>query len=408
MTVSDETPVVSPVYTARKNCRSCGSSGLVEALDLGEQYLCAFPATLDNASLYPKAPLLLVRCASCGLLQLLHTTDSHLLYDEYWYRSSMNKTMRLALQDVVHAAMAYASEGAWLDIGANDGCLLSYVPDSFTRVACEPAATFSAQLEEHADKVITTFFSKEAVRDKAEDHFDVITSCAMFYDLDDPLSFCKDIHDLLSRDGVWVNQLNDSPTMLKANAFDAICHEHVTYWDIHNLKDLYTKAGLKIFQVTWNDINGGSMRVFAVRNGQSIPACSIAGYPKATTAEVSSFALRVGRWKNLMRDLLFDSARRNGPAWAYGASTKFTTLLQYLNSSECFLAVAERNHAKHGRFMIGSNLPITSEETMRAARPRLLVVGPWAFRSEFVAREEPLRATGTTMLFPLPNPELVL
>lgn len=405
MSVS-ENPIVAPIYTARKNCRACGSSGLVEALDLGEQYLCAFPS--EQNTMLPKAPLLLVRCAGCGLLQLLHTTDKNLLYDEYWYRSSMNLTMREALRDVVHAGLAFASEGAWLDIGANDGCLLSYVPDSFVRVACEPAATFHAQLEEHADYVVPTFFSKESVKDKTEGRFDVITSCAMFYDLDDPLSFCKDIEASLTKDGVWINQLNDSPTMLRSNGFDSICHEHVTYWDLHNLNAVYGKAGLKIIQVTFNDVNGGSMRVFGARKGHSVSECGIQGYPKATTGEVSSFALRIPRWKRMMQDMISDSARKNGPAWCYGASTKLTAMLQYLDSSQCFMAVADRNHAKHGRFMVGSWLPITSEETMRAARPRLLFVGPWAFRGEFVAREEALRSTGTTMLFPLPNPEFVL
>lgn len=405
MSVSED-PVVAPIYTARKNCRACGSSGLVEALDLGEQYLCTFPT--EPNQMLPKAPLFLVRCAACGLLQLLHTTDKNLLYDEYWYRSSMNLTMREALRDVANDALGFASEGAWLDIGANDGCLLSYVPDSFTKVACEPASTFHAQLEEHADVVVPTFFSKESVRDKTEEKFEIITSCAMFYDLDDPLSFCKDIESLLRHEGIWVNQLNDSPTMLRANGFDSICHEHVTYWDLHNLKDIYGKAGLKILKVSFNDVNGGSMRVIAGRKSHGITECSIAGYPKATSGEVSSFALRIPRWKRLVSDLLADNARKNGPAWAYGASTKLTCLLQYLDQSQMFLAVADRNHAKHGRLTVGSWLPITSEETMRAARPRMLFVGPWAFRSEFVRREEALRATGTTMVFPLPNPEFVL
>jgi len=406
VSVTEGEQIVKPIYTARKNCRSCGSTTLVEVLVLGEQYLCAFPA--DPNTMLPKAPLVLVRCGNCGLLQLLHSTDVDLLYNEYWYRSSMNQTMREALKDVVRSAEIYQQDGAWLDIGANDGCLLGYVPSVFTKVACEPAATFHAQLEEHADYVIGGFFSKAAVADKYEGKFSVITSCAMFYDLDDPLSFCKDIEAILENDGVWVNQLNDSPTMLDNNGFDGICHEHVTYWDIHGLKDLYKRAGLKIVDVTFNGINGGSMRVFATKASSRVVERNIQGMPKATTERVSLFALRVPRWKRLMQDLLSDNARRNGPAWGYGASTKLTMMLQYLDAPQTFLAVADRNHAKHGRLMAGSWLPITSEETMRAARPRLLVVGPYSFRSEFVAREEKLRSTGTTMLFPLPNPEMVL
>jgi hypothetical protein len=378
----------------------------VEVLSLGDQCICDFPTNQNKK--VNVVPLVLVRCASCGLLQLQHSADKNLLYDEYWYRSSMNQTMREALKDVVRAAEEWAQGGAWLDIGANDGCLLSFVPDSFVRVACEPATTFHAQLEEHADIVIPGFFSKAAVDEKRIERFSVITSCAMFYDLDDPLSFCQDIAACLSSDGVWVNQLNDSPTMLDCNGFDSICHEHVTYWDIHNLKDLYQRAGLKIVNVTFNAVNGGSMRVFATHAASVVTESNLAGYPKATTGRVTEFAMRIPRWKRLMQDLLSSNASKNGPAWAYGASTKFSTMMQYLDSHQTILAVADRNAAKHGRFMVGSWLPITSEATMRAARPKLLLVGPWAFRSEFIAREAETRAAGTTMLFPLPNPEYVL
>jgi hypothetical protein len=399
-------PVLEKPYTEVVNCRSCGQRTLVEVLALGEQYLCAFPTTQDSS--LPKSPLTLVRCATCGLLQLQHSADKNLLYDEYWYRSSMNMTMREALKDVARSAQEWQQDGVWLDIGANDGCLLSYVPDPFVRVACEPASTFHAQLEEHADYVIPTFFSKAAFDDKVQERCSVITSCAMFYDLDDPLSFCKDIEACLAPDGVWVNQLNDSPTMLDCNGFDSICHEHVTYWDVHNLKDIYRKAGLKIVNITFNSVNGGSMRVFAAKDASIISECNLAGFQKASTGRVSEFAQRIPRWKRLMQDILSSNAQRNGPAWGYGASTKFSTMLQYLDCNHTFLSVADRNAAKEGRFMVGSWLPITSESTMRAARPRLLVVGPWAFRSEFVAREAATRASGTTMLLPLPNPEFIL
>jgi hypothetical protein len=406
MGVTETSQIVKPIYTPVKNCRACGSSGLVEVLSLGEQYLCAFPTEIN--SMLPKAQLMLVRCASCGLLQLLHSTDVDLLYNEYWYRSSMNQTMRDALRDVVNTGLAYHNEGAWLDIGANDGCLLSHVPNEFTKIACEPAATFHAQLEEHADHVVGTFFSKAAVEDKFDGKCAVVTSCAMFYDLDDPLGFCKDIASVLHRDGVWINQLNDSPTMLETNGFDGICHEHVTYWDVHQLAEVYRKAGLKIVEVTFNGVNGGSMRVVAVKSTMAMPEKRLEGLPKANTQAVSEFALRIPRWRRIMQDLLSDNARRNGPAWGYGASTKFTAVLQYLDASQTFLSVADRNHAKHGRYMVGSWLPIVSEDTMRRARPRLLVVGPWSFRNEFNAREIDLRRNGTTMLYTMPSIEMVL
>lgn len=213
-----------PVYTQRTTCRGCGSQKLDSVLDLGSQFLPRFVPEPDSN--LPRAPLHLVRC-ECGLLQLLHTIDQDLLFREFWYRSGINVSMREALKDLVEDAIAQrarvgrsARETAWLDIGANDGYLLSVVPEGWTKVACEPAFNFQPELEELADIVITDYFSAEATNGAL---FDVITSAAMFYDLDDPGKFLDDIRKSLDYYGVWVNQINDSPTMMKANAFDSIC-----------------------------------------------------------------------------------------------------------------------------------------------------------------------------------------
>ena len=204
---------------------------------------------------------------------------------------------------------------------------------------------------------------------------------------------------------MWVNQLNDSTTMQEKNGFDSICHEHLTYWDPASLSDLYAKNGLQVFRITHNDVNGGSMRAFARKANKPLV---LQGATRPTSEDVSRFAMRIPRWKRQTKDLLAYYARQSGPIWAYGASTKFSTMLQYLDARECFHAVADRNPAKHGKLMVGSWLPIKSEESMRAAQPKMLFCGPWAFRDEFVKREATLRDSGTTMLFPLANLEFVL
>jgi len=392
----------SPIYTERTTCRSCQSKTLVHVLSLGDQYLCAFPQHVDPG--LPKAPLTLVRCGVCGLLQLLHSVERDLLYGEYWYRSSVNQTMREALKDLVNDALKFVDTGAWLDIGANDGCLLSHVPDKFHKTACEPSRTFHSQLEEFADEVIPTYFS----RSETEKSYDVITSAAMFYDLDDPLSFSKDIAASLAPNGIWINQLNDAPTMLDRNAFDGICHEHLCYYTAHDLEALYRRAGLKIIALRFNEINGGSMRVFAMRSDSGIGEKNLAGYPKVSPVDAEEFSDRVLRWREIMHSVLDGGSLKYAPIWCYGASTKGSTLLQFLGMNERFYAVADRNPAKHGRFMVGSWLPITDEVTMRKAKPRCMVVLPWAFRAEFVAREAATRKDGTIQMFPLPNPEFVL
>ena len=397
-----ESAATDPVTTERKTCRGCDAAQLESVLDLGTQFLPRFVAEPDNS--LPKSPLHLVRCADCGLLQLAHTVSADLLYREFWYRSGINESMRVALHDLVRDAVRRIVRGTWLDIGANDGYLLSRVPQTFRKVAVEPALNLRDELGEHADVVVSDYFSAAAINGVK---CDVITSAAMFYDLDNPGAFLDDIRNSLANGGIWINQLNDSPTMMKANAFDAICHEHLCYYDLHTLRALYDTHGLRIAAVTHNDVNGGSIRVTAMRH-QDLPDkehLPMTGMPRTSAEDAQRFARRIIKWKDVFGELVSNL----GPGlWCYGASTKGSTLLQYLDMNPSFEAVADRNPRKHGLRMVGSWLPIKNEEEFRVAAPRYALVLPWAFKSEFMAREKDARAAGTNFVFPLPNPEVVL
>lgn len=391
-----------PTYERRETCRACNSKGLATLLNFGEQYLVNFVKERDES--LPKAPLEWCQCMVCGLLQLRHTVDGDLLWRDYWYRSGVNASMRASLTDVVSDGLRYHGQGTWLDIGANDGTLLSLVPtDRFHKIGIEPALNLGPVLEEHADLAIMDYFRGDLVKAHS---CQVVTSIAMFYDLDDPHQFIDGIQRVMTDDGVWINQLSDTAQMLKANAFDNICHEHVCYYDLATLKRLYADHGLTIYSVSLNDTNGGSIRVVAGRNPE--PAWSWSGVPSVTAGDVSRFCNRVVRWKDVMMQLILGGLMEGKALWLYGASTKACMMLQYLDLNERFFACADRNPHKYGLRMAGTWIPITDEVTMRSAKPDFLVVGPWAFRKEFIEREEQLRATGTTMLFPLPNPELVL
>lgn len=389
-------------YTERTSCRACGSAKLTFILSLGDQYLANFVRERDDS--LPRCPLELVQCDECGLLQLRHSIDGDLMWREYWYRSSVNQTMRDALADVVRDATRIVREGRWLDIGANDGYLLSRVPSHFTRVGCEPARNLLPELGEQADHVILDYFGADPAMEFGP--YDVITSCAMFYDLDDPDRFVEDIALSLASDGVWVNQLSDAPTMLKRNAFDSICHEHRCYYDVPSLKTMYRRHGLHIIGLSFNDVNGGSVRVTAAK--QPARDDPTVGTPRAGAYEVEVFARRVRRWKDWMSEMVLLAQERHGPLWALGASTKGCCTLQYLGLSDAFIGIADRNPAKVGLMMAGTWIPVTDEAALRRAAPPIVVPLIWAFRHEILDRERYLREIGSAFLFPLPNPELVL
>lgn len=407
------TTEIKPVSVERTTCRSCGETLPAPVLSLGNQYLVDFVADIDLS--LPRSPLDLVRC-SCGLLQLRHTVDPDRLFREFWYRSGINATMRDALADVVQTGLKYHHEGTWLDIGANDGFLLSKVPPNFRRIACEPALNFAETLADVADHVISDYFtaeheclrSPEGINFKTQGGCDVITSAAMFYDLDDPNRFIADIAASLSPNGVWINQLNDSPTMMAKNAFDSLCHEHLCYYDVHSLASMYARHGLAILEVSYNEVNGGSIRVVAERPlGRTRPAV-LHGHKRVTDADVEAFAARTAKWKERMGELITGAMGEYGNMWCYGASTKGSVLLQYLDLHEAFKGIADRNPRKLGLRLAGPWTPICSEDEMRADKPKYILALPWAFRDEFVKRERPLLDSGATLVFPLPNIEVVL
>lgn len=388
----------------RFNCRLCDGT-FRPVLSLGDQYLVRFPDKIDES--LPKAPLSLVQCESCHLLQLEHTTNPDLLFREFYYRSGINQTMRDALQDVVDDASHYVRKGVWLDIGANDGYLLSCLPDGWIKIACEPAQNFRPNLEEHADHVISDYFSADhdCLWDKTRGRCDVVTSVACFYDVDDPNEFVADVAEVMAPGGVWINQLNDSPTMLKRNAFDSVCHEHLVYYDIHNLAQLYAKHGLVITKISFNEVNGGSVRIFAHKEVSGLQPMNLLGVPRVSPEAAGAFASRVKRWKQEMGNYL--NSLKTG-VWGYGASTKGAVLLQYLDCDDRIVAIADRNPTKHGKMMVGSWAPIVGEAEMRVATPPHVLVLPWAFKDEFTEREAETRAAGSVFIYPLPQIEIQL
>lgn len=395
-------------------CRLCGGAGLDSVISLGNLYVNAFPRAPDPA--LPRAPLHLVRCRSCGLAQLADSVSPDLLYREtFWYKSAVNSTMRRHLRNLVEDAGdrldRVGGPRTWLDLGANDGYLLEEVGSQFPacrRVGVEPARNLRDECLLHADEVLTDYFKASALEGQT---FDVITSVAMFYDLDDPHLFVRDVLKVLAPGGLWVNQLSYTPTMLKRTAFDNLCHEHLCYYDLTTLSRLYQQHGFQVVDVAFNDLNGGSFRVYARRAAESPEVDGEAGFTlrrervDADLTDYLGFARRVEKWRKTARSLI---PRLPEPLHVYGASTKGNTLLQYLGLLPEFSAAADRNPDKWGRFTVGSWLPIISEEESRERQPGTYFVLPWAFRDEFLERERAFRERGGVLVFPLPHFEVCL
>ena len=415
----------------RQTCRLCGSKSLTPILDLGPQMLASAFASKDNQDRLPtrKVPLELVRCnpeldeTACGLVQLKHTFPNDIMYTDYWYASGVNKTMRDALADITSKAVQYVQivkGDIAVDIGCNDGTLLkSYKNPSLDLVGFDPAKNFIGAGDEGFIRINNYFNKQSYIAAKGHQKAKIVTSIAMFYDLEDPISFTKDIADILADDGIWVLQMADLPNMLAHNMFDNICHEHTTYYSLAPIEYVFKRCGMKLVDVEMNDVNGSSYR-FYIRKSTGIDATLDAVKRIAkirfdefnmaldTDQPFKKFKDNIERNRN---DLLFfiNQERAKGKKiFVYGASTKGNVLLQYCGlNQEIIPYAADRNPRKWGTRTLGSNIPIISEEDARAMNPDYFLVLPYHFLDEMKVREKNFIDRGGKFIVPVPNVKLI-
>jgi len=411
----------------KKSCRACSRRPLTQILSLGELYVSDF-LDPDKEYLAGKAPLDLVLCESCGLLQLKHTVSHESLYRNYWYRSGVNKTMAAELQNIAEEAekiVSLKSGDFVLDIGSNDGTLLrSYTVPGLKLVGFEPARNIvEKHRREGLDKIFVDFFNfpawqKEFGGKKAK----IINAIAMFYDLDDPNTFIADVVKCLDREGLFIIQMAYLPLILKRNAFDGMCHEHLEYYTLLALESLLMRHGLEVFNVEPRDINEGSFRTYIRRSGGGkslrIPEGAEERVKQMREAEAAlnlmdervyrDFAKRVDAIRDKVRNFIESEVRSGKKIYVYGASTKGNTLLQYFGlDNHLIVAAAERNPDKWGKRTVGTNIPIISEEEARKAKPDYFLVLPWHFIKEFMEREEEFLKNGGRFIVPLPEFRIV-
>lgn len=412
----------------RQTCRICGSDKLKPVIDLQDQYLQG--SFVKEGVLNPprrKLPTKLVRCDvtanenGCGLLQLAHTFPPEILYANYWYRSGTNATMKQHLCGIVESAMktVEADKPSVLDIGCNDGTLLSFYPKGAVKYGVDPS-DIANEIGGDVKVINTVFPSEQAASVLPKNGLDIVTSIAMFYDLENPAEFASNIAGLLKPDGIWIFEISYLPLMLLQNSFDTICHEHIEYYNLSVLEFVAKKAGMRIFKAEINDINGGSIRCYAshAANQSHGTAADRAFMHRLrirefemeldTDAPYVQFQQRIERLRDDFNRILFDARARGERIHIYGASTKGNVLLQWYGINRVIVdCAAERNPLKIGAKTLGTDIPILSEEESRAMRPDYYLVLPWHFKKEFLQRERDTIMSGTKMLFPLPEIEIV-
>lgn len=399
-------------------CRSCNGKNLVDVADFGDQYLSEFRSD-DNKP--EKFPLSLILCTTCTLVQLKESTPPRKLYtDNYGYRSGINNTIKADLKDIVKRIRKHlditSSSDVVVDIGANDGTLLSYYKSESsevstpTRVAFEPIKKLAKNCENHAEYVINDFFNAEAYIARLGDRkAKAITVISCFYDLEDPNKFVADLASILDPEGMIVIEQNYLTRMLTQNAFDNIVHEHIEYYTLTSLEHLLNKHYLEVIAIKETSINGGAFRVY-VKHMNTLDRYRLMEKKMKLENKFTYmlFSMRVKSIKEKLHKLIEGYVKDGKKVYLYGASTRGNSLLQVCGLDDKLITAAvERNEEKWGTKIASTGIPIISEEQARREKPDYMLVGPWYFKEEFLEREKEYLKNGGHFIFSMPEIEVI-
>jgi hypothetical protein len=402
-----------------------------ELFSLGDIYMSDFIKDGEEPRA-GKYELKMMLDESTGAVRLEDFPSPDLMFGKYWYRSGINNTMKIELKDIVDSIYKIKKlneNDIWLDIASNDGTLLSYLPQSIIRIGIDPVDdSYKIEAEKHANLIIQDYFSADVYKNSqfGNQKPKVVTTIAMFYDLDNPRAFLNDVLEIIDDNGILVLQMSYTPLMIQQLAFDNICHEHVWYYSLFNIKNLLEECGFQLFNCELNDVNGGSFRVYATPKKSDLKQISSQQFRDVSMYRINSilsheknlkldepkvwteFYQRIKELKEQTVSFIKEEKSKGKKIWAYGASTKGNTLLQYFGLDNTLIdGIAERSFYKWGLKTIGTNIPIYSEDEMRKANPDYLLVLPWHFINEFVARENEYLINGGKFITPCPKFEII-
>ena len=403
------------------NCRNCRSKSLIKVIFIGKQVVSSiFPKKIKKNS--KKYSLDLYECKKCKLVQLGKSIPLGNMYGEtYGYRTSLSKLM------VNHMCNKYLklkkilklkNNSSILDIGSSDSTFLNFFSNERKGYNCygiDPSAKKYIKYYRKDVNLIVDYFSAKAVNKKLiqlgkrENKFKLISSFAMFYDIDDPNGFCKDISSLLEKDGIWILEMSYFPMLLSNLTYDQICHEHVTYYTLSVFKKIVEKNGLKIIDFSFNVINGGSIEIICAKINSKAKVQKNKIYnqllieKKISAKDYKKFNLRVDNIKKTTNLLLENIFKAKQKIIGYGASTKGNIVLNHCNiKSKQIKYICDENPEKYGRYTPGTNIKIISKKNMRNIKPDYLLILIWSFKTEVIKQELNYIKKGGKLIFHLP------
>lgn len=401
-------------------CRLCNNNKLIDCLNLGNQTLTGvFPK--DKNQNISKGNLSLLFCEKCSLLQLSENFNRLEMYgSNYGYMSSLNSSMVNHLKnkaEKIKKLSKLSKTDLLIDIGSNDGTFLSFFTKNCQTLGVDPTISKFKKMYNKKIKTISDFFSADVIkRNFIKKKAKVITSISMFYDLEDPITFAKEIYETLDPEGVWHFEQSYMPSMIKNISYDTICHEHLEYYSLKSIKYVLDKSNFKIIDIELNDINGGSFSLTVAKKNSSkeesflvdwlLKKEDIYKYNKIET--LLNFKDKVFKHKKLLSDLILNLNDVGKKVAGYGASTKGNVILQFCKiNSKSISYIVDLNPYKRNRLTPGTNIKIINENDFKRKKTDYLLVLPWHFKNHIMHKEKKFIKDGGKFIFPLPDIEIV-
>ena len=401
------------MFEVRTTCRSCGGGNLKQVLDLGNQPLVnSLLASKDAPE--DTYPLTLVWCPNCTLVQIRETVDPEKLFSHYVYFSSQSKTMvesaRNCVDDVIEQEKL-GKNSFVMELASNDGYLLQHYRNAgIPHVGVDPAKNVAEEANRNGIRTLPEFFTAEFAK-QFEGQVDVLHANNVLAHVADTLGFVEGIATVLRPNGVAVIEVPYIGSLIDNAEFDTIYHEHLCYFSVYSMSRLLNQKGLTIQRVESLPIHGGSIRVFARKQGSVFSR-----HPDVWTlldeeakrgfykeSYYSNFQWRVDDMMELFWERMKTYSFFYGPIACYGAAAKGNTRLNYPHpdyAKYILSFVADSTPAKQGLFTPGMRLEVVSPEKFREANPPVALILAWNFADEIAKKEQAYTRSGGIFLVP--------